>query len=90
MIRLHITVSGKVQKVFFRHTAKKIADALALSGWVRNMPDESLLCEVQGERVLADQFIAFILHGPMLSEVRKVCIEFIPVIEKEQDFRITQ
>lgn len=37
--RYHVSISGRVQGVFFRANACKTARALGLTGWVRNLPD---------------------------------------------------
>lgn len=87
MIRLRITISGRVQNVFFRHTAQKIAGTLNLSGWVKNV-DTDVVCEVQGEEVLVDQFVVFSLHGPQLAEVKSVLLEYIAVFPGEKGFQI--
>ena len=46
--RWHILFEGDVQFVGFRYTARLIARKLALSGWVRNLPDGRVEAEVQG------------------------------------------
>ena len=47
--RLSITITGRVQGVGYRYFAQDAANALGLSGWVRNNFDRSVECEVQGE-----------------------------------------
>lgn len=48
MLRLHIRYSGRVQGVGFRMTARAIAEAANLTGWVRNEEDGSVTLELQG------------------------------------------
>jgi acylphosphatase len=36
MRSVHLLVQGKVQGVFFRATAKDVAESLQLTGWVKN------------------------------------------------------
>ena len=48
LIRWRILFEGDVQFVGFRYTARLIARKLALSGWVRNLPDGRVELEVQG------------------------------------------
>lgn len=86
--RIRIEVSGRVQKVFFRHTTKKIAGTLGLSGWVKNQGDGQVLCEAQGERILAEQFVLFLMRGPRLARVEKLSIEFIDPVLGEEGFQI--
>jgi acylphosphatase len=47
--RLSITVTGRVQGVGFRFYAEDVANNLGLDGWVRNSPERTVECEVQGE-----------------------------------------
>ncbi len=88
IVRMRILVGGRVQKVFFRHTTRKIAHALGLSGWVKN-EGEDVLCEAQGERVMTEQFVLFMMRGPRLSRVKKISVEFIEPIPDEKGFQIT-
>ena len=48
--RLRITVSGAVQGVGFRPFVSRLANELALSGWVRNT-GAGVVCEIEGENV---------------------------------------
>ena len=50
MIRRHMIYHGKVQGVGFRYTAKRLADALRLTGWVKNEYNGTVSLEVQGEQ----------------------------------------
>jgi len=49
---------GRVQGVGFRYVACRTARAFEVSGYVRNMPDSSVECVVEGERAEVDAFIA--------------------------------
>ena len=42
MATVHLMISGKVQGVFFRASAKEKALELALNGWIKNTPDGSV------------------------------------------------
>src|SRR5580704_3013179 len=59
MTKIKVQVFGKVQGVFFRHSARQQALALHLSGWIKNLSDGSVLCEAQGEEQLLLEFIAW-------------------------------
>ena len=48
MTRWHIVFSGHVQHVGFRYTAMYLARKQGLTGWVKNLPDGSVLLEAQG------------------------------------------
>jgi len=49
VIRKHITYHGRVQGVGFRYTAKRLANLLGLTGWVKNEYNGTVTMEVQGE-----------------------------------------
>ena len=48
LTRWHILFEGEVQFVGFRYTARLLANKLALSGWVKNLPDGRVEVEAQG------------------------------------------
>jgi len=48
-VRAHVFYSGLVQGVFFRANAKKCADSLGLTGWVRNACDGRVEAVFEGE-----------------------------------------
>jgi acylphosphatase len=64
-----IKITGKVQGVFFRASAKEHADALGIKGTVRNERDGSVFIEAEGDEALLDQFIEWCRRGPRLAKV---------------------
>lgn len=52
-----LVFSGMVQGIGFRWTAKRIADSLGVSGWVRNNPDGSVSAAVEGADGDLDSFV---------------------------------
>ena len=63
MMRYHIRISGRVQGVFFRANACKQARALALTGWVRNLPDDRVETVFEGEQKEAEAMLAWCRTG---------------------------
>ena len=60
MRRLSMHFVGEVQGVGFRWTARRVAQELGLTGWVRNEPDGSVSMELQGpSNRLATYFTLF-------------------------------
>ena len=47
-VRKRLSYTGKVQAVGFRFTVDGCAEEAGVTGWVKNMNDGSVLCEVQG------------------------------------------
>lgn len=49
--------TGSVQGVGFRWTAKRIADSMGLSGWVRNDPDGGVTLALEGVEDELNEFM---------------------------------
>ena len=64
MKHLQIKVEGRVQGVFYRATAVNEADTLGLKGWVRNLPDGSVLISVDSESSLFSIALQFHSYFP--------------------------
>lgn len=82
----HITISGFVQGVGFRHFVRKNAQSLGITGWVRNLPDGSVEAEFQGEKEKIEQIIRICKKGPFLSEVENVEVEWVDDKNEFDDF----
>ena len=67
-----ITISGKVQGVFFRHHTKTEADKLQINGFVRNEPDGSVFIEGEGSPDGMENFTAWCSHGPAGAKVENI------------------
>ncbi len=72
MKRVRLRITGHVQGVFFRDSAKRYADAQQLTGWVKNLPDGSLAAEVQGNNDAVRQFVDWCHMGPDSAQVDTV------------------
>ncbi|MEZ5066975.1 MAG: acylphosphatase [Bacteroidia bacterium] len=69
-----ITVSGKVQGVFFRKFTKEKAVESGLNGFVRNQNDGSVYIEVTGEETVLEDFIQW-CHTDRLSQLLRKLIK---------------
>ena len=69
MKHLSIHVSGRVQGVFFRASAKARADELNIRGNVRNNADGSVSIEAEGEEENLRQFVEWCKQGPKFAQV---------------------
>jgi acylphosphatase len=67
-------VSGRVQGVGFRYSACREAQALGLSGWIRNTDDGEVEVHAEGERSSLDSFAAWLHEGPPGAFVTSVDI----------------
>jgi acylphosphatase len=88
--RVHVTVSGRVQNVGFRHFTAQRATRLALSGWVRNTPDERVVeLEAEGDEAAVEAFTAALRRGPSGARVESVEVRTIPPTGDITGFRVT-
>ncbi len=55
--RYYVVFKGRVQGVGFRWTAQNLAQNLGLSGWVRNLLNGDVDCEVQGSPKNVAEFL---------------------------------
>lgn len=69
----HAIVSGRVQGVFFRDFVRSHANALGLTGYVRNLSD-SRTVEVQadGEKIKLEELLQSLHKGPSGARVEEV------------------
>ena len=67
-----ITVTGKVQGVFFRAATRARAHALGVKGRVSNKPDGSVYVEAEGSAELLDEFQPWLHLGPPAARVEQV------------------
>lgn len=78
----HLLIKGEVQGVFYRATAKKIADKLTLTGWIKNTAEGNVEVIVTGNELALSEFIAWCKQGPEKAIVTGV----IATPEKETSF----
>ncbi len=73
-------MSGHVQGVFFRETARRRALALSVSGWIRNNPDGSVEAAFEGAEDSVERLVDFCREGP-----RGARVEWVDVIAEEPE-----
>ena len=70
-------VRGRVQGVYFRASTAECAHRLALSGYVRNEPDGSVLVLAAGAAPALDELVEWLHTGPPMARVTSVEVEII-------------
>ncbi|WP_146341090.1 acylphosphatase [Nesterenkonia sp. NBAIMH1] len=65
-------VTGKVQGVSYRAAARKKAQGLGVTGWVRNLPDGSVELLASGPDDAVESLIEWCRRGPSGAEVEQV------------------
>ena len=91
MVRAHVFISGFVQGVFFRMYTQREAQALGLTGWVRNVygekitiPDSELKnftgveAVFEGEKESVNEMIAWCWSGSPSAQVTDVKVSWEP------------
>lgn len=73
--RWHLWVAGKVQGVFYRANAVKVAQQLGLTGWVKNLPDGRVEIVAEGEEDALEKLLAWCQKGPPAARVISVEVE---------------
>lgn len=79
---IHVLIKGKVQGVFYRATAKKIADNLNLTGWIKNTDEGNVEAMITGTQEQVNEFIGWCKKGPEKANVTDVKV----TEEKETSF----
>jgi len=85
MQTIRLLIKGKVQGVFFRATAKKVADSLELKGWIRNTASGDVEAVVTGMEEQLQQFTEWCRKGPENAEVSSLDVSETP-LEDFSDF----
>lgn len=75
MQHLDIIVTGKVQGVFFRATAKKVADEIGIHGFVQNEPDGNVFIAAEAEPEKMEQFLSWCRRGPQHAHVTGIQVQ---------------
>lgn len=81
-------MTGRVQGVFYRATARRMADQFGVTGWVRNEPDGSVRAEVQGDDAGVDAMVRWCRDGPAAARVTGIDIREIGLRDGESTFRV--
>lgn len=74
-VRRHVTVSGDVQGVFFRETARRKATEAGVSGWITNRSDGRVEAVFEGPAEAVDELVEFCREGPTAATVENIDVE---------------
>ncbi len=87
--RWHLVLTGTVQHVGLRYTALYLCRDLALTGWVRNLPDGRVELEVQGAVSDLRRFYVALKSQPHIH-IAHADITEIPLRDGEHHFSIVR
>lgn len=71
-------VSGRVQGVFYRASARREAEQLGLTGYARNLTDGRVEVLICGNSQAVNQMRAWLAKGPAGASVSSVACEAVP------------
>ena len=83
----HVSITGRVQGVFFRGWMREQAEELGVTGWVRNCPDGRVETHVEGAAAAVEQMIELLREGPPAAQVENVRIWDVDTFEFD-DFEV--
>jgi len=90
MYRIHVMVSGKVQRVWFRKQTQTKALELGLTGWVKNLFSNAVELTAEGDMDSLTELTGWLQDGPPLASVDKLSIEWSPSQNKFKTFEIVR
>jgi acylphosphatase len=86
--RVRVVIRGAVQGVGFRANCARRAEALGVTGWVRNQWDGSVEALFEGDAAAVDRLIDWCRVGPSRSDVTGVEVADTPSGPPEWSFRV--
>ena len=86
--RTHLQITGVVQGVFYRETARREASRLGLAGWVRNRADGSVEAVAEGAADAVEAFVTWCRRGPTQARVEHVAVQDEPPRGEDGPFRV--
>ena len=87
MKTVRLTIKGKVQGVFYRATAKDVADLTGVKGWVKNLPNDNVEIIATATEEILQKFINWCKQGPPKARVDDVIVEELD-LQEFNGFRI--
>lgn len=88
LVSAHLLISGMVQGVGFRWFVMRKANEYDLKGYVRNLYTDEVEVEVEGSKVLIQEFVKELRIGPRSAQVTDVKIQWKDYQGKYRNFDI--
>ena len=76
MMEMYCVVNGKVQRVAYRAYVQDAATELALTGWIKNIPDGTVELVAQGSPDVLKDFVEYLHEGSLLANVDAVAVDW--------------
>ena len=88
MKSVDVEVSGAVQGVYFRSSARREGALRGLRGWVRNQSDGSVALRLQGSSEAVDAMLDWCREGPPAARVSRLAVSDAPADESLHGFEV--
>ena len=89
MKHINVTVTGRVQGVYFRAATQETAEFLGITGFVKNQTDGSVYLEAEGKEKTLKEFCQWLNSGPPAARVDKLDI-LVGEVQHLKDFIISR
>jgi acylphosphatase len=80
MAARHLLIAGRVQRVGYRDWMCRQAEALGVSGWVRNTRDGRVEAHIEGQEDAVEEILRACRRGPMAARVRDITETIAPEV----------
>ena len=84
----YFLISGRVQGVSYRYSARNYASKLGLVGWVKNRADGKVEMIAEGDKIILEQLLIWAKQGPRYADVSNVERNPLPVTGEFNTFSI--
>jgi len=81
--RVKLIVFGRVQLVMYRDFARRKAKRFGITGWVKNLKDNTVEILAEGEEQDLKDYIDMLEEGPWLAEVAHIEVRWWNGVTKE-------
>lgn len=85
---IHLLIKGKVQGVFYRASAKEVADRLHLTGWVKNTREGHVEVLASGPEEDLRLFVEWCKKGPERAVVSDLIVDEVTAQVSSAGFSI--
>lgn len=85
---LEIKIFGRVQGVWFRRSAQEQARSLGLCGYARNVSDDSVHIEVEGDKDKLGRFLSWCEKGPAVARVADIRFKYSQELTGYKNFEV--
>ncbi len=89
-VRAELTITGRVQGVFYRASAQQEAQRLGLVGEAGNLPDGRVEVIAEGPREAVEELIAWCRRGPPAAKVETVDVKWSSARGDFRTFMVTR